>query len=154
MPSNWIFVCQMQSNVLWSCSIFKTSLQVQFNDYRPGNNVDSFGFLEIASLKQLAMFAWASTYDLFNTAVFSNREVSASFRSAVVHSWGATAADRVEELSPDACTAPLGLGAFDLDTNACRMTVRPTHNNPAKAVPIQVAIGSGLSAKVGTIVVQ
>lgn len=105
-----------------------------------GSADGSSALIQVTSTETMALLSWLNTYDIFNTAVFTNQAISAAISTVGVSSWSAAdePASVLSDVTPDACTGPTTASpAFDLDR--CTVVVRPTHSSGAKQASVRVS---------------
>ncbi|KAG1679176.1 hypothetical protein FOA52_000532, partial [Chlamydomonas sp. UWO 241] len=121
---------------------------VQVNDIRPDAQV-GFGFMAGSSSPTLGVLVWASTPELFNTAVLDAADVTSTILAAVVSSFPANMSS-VVVYTPDGCAiagsnaSTAAAAAFDVSPRACVVTARRTHTGAVRGALVNVLAANGM----------
>lgn len=121
----------------------------QFNNFNGASS--SAGSLQVGATSTLGMWAWADTYELFNTAALNGQQVSTSLRGTLVRSYGALSSSSGDALS--GCVVGTAAGApraaavaIDALRRVCSVNVNAVNAVPAKQLLVTLSIADGVSA--------
>lgn len=105
------------------------------------------GSLNIAAVSTLGMWAWADSYDVFNTAALTGQQVTATVRGMAVKSYAAGSPNLNSGDALSSCMLPGGaLQATAALANAnavCVLHVNAVNTAPAKGLAVTVAVAAG-----------
>lgn len=125
----------------WSAPYF------QFNNFNGASN--SAGALNIAPVTTVGMWAWADSYDLFNTATLNRQQVSTALRGILVRRYGSSsgaAGDVLSGCSVPASSARAATVAIDALRRVCAVNLNGVNDVPAKQLAVTLVIPDGASA--------
>eukprot|EP00775_Hariotina_reticulata_P010661 gene10661-10820_t len=118
-----------------------SSAPYQFNSF---NGHSTTGALNVVAVTTLGLWGWASTSDIFNTAVLSGQQVSASLHGVAVTSFGDM--DFLQDGDAVTCASPAanaaGSGAVTVDASLCQVQVNAVNKVSAKGLAIPVTYGA------------
>lgn len=119
----------------------------QFNSF---NGQGTAGVLNIGAVTTLGMWAWADTYDIFNTAALTGQKVTTVLRGVLVKTFGSM--DVIGGDTVTGCVITDGSGAATtlLDQTVCKVTVDVVNTVPDKGMPVVVSLPNGNQPDVST----
>lgn len=117
----------------------------QFNS---ATGAGSTGSLNIAAVSTLGMWAWADSYDVFNTAVLTGQQVSTAIRGMEVRSYARGSPDVNNGDALSNCMLPGGTvqatAALASADGVCMVHVNAVNAAPAKGLAVSVAVAAGM----------
>ncbi|GFR39605.1 hypothetical protein Agub_g66, partial [Astrephomene gubernaculifera] len=126
-----------------------SSPTVLFQDYRTASSGGAIAGgnanILLAAPRQLALFAYLTNYDLFNTAVLNGNDVVTPIQVSLVSDWAASDSSLITATDASSCTCSVAAAvAGVLAVRSCRVVLTATHSQPAKLANVTVACsGSG-----------
>lgn len=95
----------------------------------------------------LGIWAWADTYDVFNTAALNGQQVSTALHAVLVKSYGSSSSSGGGDVV-SGCSVPAGgpraaSVAIDAIRRACRVNVDAVNSVPAKQLAVYLSITDG-----------
>lgn len=106
------------------------------------------GSLNIGAVSTLGMWAWADTYDVFNSAALTGQKVSVSLRGVLVKTSGTMDVEQGDSVTGCVITSGAGAASAMVDQSVCKVSVDTVNTVAAKGMTVVVSLPAGNQADV------